>query len=349
MRVSAKVLNSFGLGDGKLTPIESGLINRSWRVDTPTGTSFVLQRVNPMFPATINSDIDVVTRHLRDKGMRTPLIVPTSEGDPALLTSGEVWRVLTYIPGVSRDTLGNNRQAREAGGLLGRFHSTVNDLDHTFSNPRLGVHDTAAHLENLRRALASRGDHPQFDRVEPIAERILDMAGRLPELPLAGERIVHGDPKISNVIFDPDTDEAICLVDLDTVAFMPVILELGDAFRSWCNPLGEDTPETAFSMPLFRAALAGYAAGAGDLLSEDEWRALPAATLTIALELAARFAADALQESYFGWNPARFGNASEHNQVRAAGQLRLAEIVGNAYTALESAVSNTIGESRRVP
>ena len=138
MRVSAKVLNSFGLGGGKLTPIESGLINRSWRVDTPTGPSYVLQRVNPMFPATINSDIDVVTRHLRDKGMRTPLIVPTSEGDPALLTSGEVWRVLTYIPGISRDTLENNRQAREAGALLGRFHSTVSDLDHTFSNPAPG-------------------------------------------------------------------------------------------------------------------------------------------------------------------------------------------------------------------
>ena len=178
-----------------------------------------------------------------------------------------MWRVLTCIPGISRDTLENNRQAREAGALLGRFHSAVSDLDHTFSNPRLGVHDTAAHLENLRRALASHGDHPQFDRVEPIAERILDMAGQLPELPLTRERIVHGDPKISNVIFDPDTDEAVCLVDLDTVAFMPVILELGDAFRSWCNPLGEDTRETTFSMPLFRAALAGYAGEAGDLLS----------------------------------------------------------------------------------
>lgn len=345
MRISTTVLNSFGIGDGTLTPIESGLINKSWRVDTTTGTSFVLQRVNPMFPATINSDIDVVTRHLRDKGMRTPLIVPASDGEPALLTSGEVWRVLTWIPGISRDTLENNRQAREAGSLLGQFHSAVSDLEHTFSNPRQGVHDTAAHLQNLRRALAAHRDHPQFDRVEPIAERILELAGQLPELPLNSERIVHGDPKISNVIFDPETDEAVCLVDLDTVAYMPVILELGDAFRSWCNPLGEDTRETTFSMPLFRAALEGYAEGAGDLLSGDEWRALPAATLTISLELAARFAADALQESYFGWNAARFASVSEHNQVRAAGQLRLAENVGNERNALESAVSDTIGES----
>ena len=338
MQVDLNVLKSFGLGDGKPTRLESGLINASWRVDTPSGKSFVLQRVNPMFPPTINSDIDAVTRHLRDKGMPTPLIVPTTEGAPALQAAGEVWRVLTYLPGVSRDTLENARQASEAGALLGRFHNAVSDLDHTFSNPRLGVHDTAAHLANLRRALAAHVDHPYFDNVKTIAERILEMARHLPELPLTCERIVHGDPKISNFIFDPDTDEAIGLVDLDTVASMPIVLELGDAFRSWCNPLGEDTTETMFSLPFFRAAITGYARGAPDLLSAAEWQALPDATLTIALELAARFAADALQESYFGWDKARFENASQHNQVRAAGQLCLAEKIRVEWKALQSAV-----------
>ena len=338
MTVSAAVLKSFGLSGGKPTRFETGLINASWRVDTPSGKSFVLQRVNPMFPLTINSDIDAVTRHLRDKGMPTPLIVPTTDDAPALQAAGEVWRVLTYLPGVSRDTLQNARQASEAGALLGRFHNAVSDLDHTFSNPRLGVHDTAAHLANLRRALAAHGDHSQFDRVKPLAERILELARRLPELPLTRERIVHGDPKISNFIFDPDTDEGIGLVDLDTVASMPIVLELGDAFRSWCNPLGEDTAETTFSVPFFRAAIEGYSRGAPDLLSEDEWQALPDATLTIALELAARFAADALQESYFGWDTVRFENASQHNRVRAAGQLRLAEKIRVEWKALQSAV-----------
>ena len=346
MTVSAEVLNSFGLSGGKLTRFESGLINKSWRVDTPVGKSFVLQWVNPMFPATINHDIDRVTRHLRNKGMCTPLVVPTRDGEPVLVTEDEVWRVLTFVPGVSRDKLDNARQAFEAGALLGRFHRSVSDLDHTFSNPRPGVHDTDAHLANLERACSSHKDHPQYDRVEPIAERILDLASRLPGLPLTNERIVHGDPKISNFIFNPDTDDAISLVDLDTVAFMPVILELGDAFRSWCNPLGEDTRETMFSVPLFQAALSGYAREARDLLSEDEWRTLPAATLTIALELAARFAGDALQESYFGWDGTRYETASEHNQVRAAGQLRVAESVRTESHGLADAVSNAIGETR---
>ncbi len=338
------VLNVFGLSGASLTPLESGLINASWQVDTPTGKNFVLQRVNPIFPAAINDDIDVVTKHLRDKGMLSPRIVPTPTGATALVTAGEVWRLLTYIPGVSRDALENERQASEAGGLLGRFHRTLSDLRHTFSNPRLGVHDTAAHLAKLRRVLASHRSHPQFDAVAPIADRILDMAGGLPDLPLARERIVHGDPKISNFIFDAITDRAICLIDLDTVASMPVVLELGDALRSWCNPEGEDTRKTACSVPLFNAAVNGYASEARDLLSDDEWQALPAAALTIALELAARFAADALQESYFAWNRTRFNTVSEHNQVRAAGQLCLAESIQSQWNSLQSAVAGSADE-----
>jgi hypothetical protein len=41
----------------------------------------------------------------------------------------------------------------------------------------------------------------------------------------------------------------------------------------------------------------------------------------MSLLLAARFAADALDESYFAWDPQRFASRGEHNRVRAAGQL----------------------------
>ncbi len=342
MKIDSTVLEAFGLGGGTPARLESGLINASWRVDTPAGKSFVLQRVNPMFPASVNRDIDAVTRHLRARGMPTPLIVPTRDGDPALVRAGEVWRVLTFVPGVSRDTLQNSRQADQAGALLGRFHHALGDLEHGFSKPRIGVHDTASHLARLGRALGSHANHPQFGRVGPLGERILDMARGIPDLPLDCERVVHGDPKISNVIFDPGTDDAICLVDLDTVAAMPVILELGDALRSWCNPRGEDTRETTLSVPLFRAALRGYSRGVPGLLSDDQWRALPGAMLTICIELAARFAADALLETYFGWDATRFDSASTHNQVRAAGQLHLAEQVLSERKSLQCAVDECV-------
>ena len=45
------------------------------------------------------------------------------------------------------------------------------------------------------------------------------------------------------------------------------------------------------------------------------------ATRTILVELAARFCADALNESYFAWDARRYASRGEHNEVRAKGQL----------------------------
>ncbi len=340
---SPKVLIELGLADARLTPFESGLINDSWRAETASGDSVVLQRVNPMFPATINKDIDLVTKHLERKGVFTPRIVPTPEGELGLVTSGEMWRLLTFIPGRTREILENPRQADEAGDLLARFHVALSDLDHDLVNTRLGVHDTPLHLESLKSALQEQKDHARYAEIKPLGERILDIAGTLPELPSTTDRIVHGDPKISNIVFDEITDDAICLIDLDTIAPMPIILELGDAFRSWCNPQGEEHEETAFSLPLFRSAVTGYARQAREFLTEMEWQALPTATLTITVELAARFATDTLLESYFGWDSDRYQTAGEHNLVRAKSQLSLAESIRAQCAALEEVIGAAVG------
>ena len=102
---------------------------------------------------------------------------------------------------------------------------------------------------------------------------------------------------------------------------MPLYLELGDALRSWCNPEGEDSRDACFSIELFQAAIEGYAAELHSNIRAAEWQAIVTATQTIYIELAARFCADALNESYFGWNPEKFASRCEHNQVRAQGQL----------------------------
>ena len=47
----------------------------------------------------------------------------------------------------------------------------------------------------------------------------------------------------------------------------------------------------------------------------------------MSLELAVRFAADALDESYFGWDAGRFASRGDHNLVRARGQWSLHEAV----------------------
>src|SRR5690606_22438404 len=125
-----------------------------------SGEPLILQRVNPIFPPAVNADIDAVTRHLEARGMTTPRIVPTVAGARWLEHGGFTWRVLTAIDGVTRDALENADQAREAGRILALCHREVADFGRPFSNARLGVHDTAAHLAKLRRALVEHDAHP---------------------------------------------------------------------------------------------------------------------------------------------------------------------------------------------
>ena len=333
------VLAAFELVADSLVRATSGLINPTWYARSTHGTPLVLQRVNAIFPAVVNLDIAAVTEHLARKGLVTPRLVPNRDGALWLEQDGVVWRVLTRIDGVSHDALESPTQAREAGRVLAEFHRAVSDLDHTFRNARLGVHDTARHLRGLRDALVEHRDHRDIRNIAPLAERVLALAAALPPLPASGDRIVHGDPKISNLMFAHEGGRALCLIDLDTLSRMPVALELGDALRSWCNPATEDAANARFVRPLFEAAVTGYAAAAQGFLTPAEWQAIPAGTLTITVELAARFCADALRERYFGWDNRRYPSASAHNQARTRGQLQVAESLEAEQSALDEATA----------
>lgn len=332
--VPARVLDEFALDPATLERVTAGHINATWFAARRDGRRVVLQRVNRVFPPSVNEDIEAVSRHLAERGLVTPRLVPPASGGLAVREGGAVWRALTRIEGSAPETVESNAQAREAGRLLGRFHAALADFGRDPASARLGVHDLDRHVAALDAALREHAQHAAIGAVRPLAERVLRLAASLPPLPPSAERIVHGDPKISNVLFDRATGAAICLIDLDTLARMPVALELGDAFRSWCNTHAEDAPDSALSLERFAAAVAGYAEGAPDLLAAGEWRAVPAAVERVAAGLAARFCADALNERYFGWDPARFASPSAHNQARTRAQLALAESVGRARGAM---------------
>lgn len=338
-----QALAAYGASGCPVRPIGAGLINHTFVVEGGPAGRFVLQRLHAVFPAEVNEDIEAVTRHLAARGVVTPRLLRTGSGALWAGCGGGIWRALSWVDGVGLDRLQHPGEAREAGRVLAAFHRAVSDLQHVFRSVRPGVHDTPRHLGRLREALERHRDHRRYAAVAPLAQEILAAAGALPALPAVPGRIVHGDPKVNNILFTADRAHAICLVDLDTLSSMALPLELGDAFRSWCNPAGEDRSRASFSIELFRAGVAGYAAGAAGFVTEAEWRSIVPAVQTIYVELAARFCTDALEENYFGWNPQEFPGRSEHNQVRAESQLTAARSLaaqhGEAVAAVEAAFS----------
>jgi Ser/Thr protein kinase RdoA (MazF antagonist) len=162
------------------------------------------------------------------------------------------------------------------------------------------------------------------------------------------KRIIHGDPKLSNVLFQRENPaHARCMIDLDTVGRGYVAYELGDALRSWCNPGGEDSSAPRLEPESFAAVMRGYAGTCPGAVTPPELLSAIDGFETVSLELASRFAADAINDNYFGWDATRFSSRREHNLLRARGQLALSQAVRAQRTDLVDAAERALAAARR--
>jgi Ser/Thr protein kinase RdoA (MazF antagonist) len=313
--------------------------------------ALVLQRLHRVFGAQVHVDIEAVTAHLAAKGVETPRLVRTQSGelwttDPSS-PEQSVWRALSFVDGI---TLHHTRDAatlESAAALLGTFQRNLADLEHEFVHER-PLHDTRRHLAQLQTALGSQrgtGDAEAQELGSAISRQVEGVRLDFGSLP---KRIIHGDPKLSNVLFERDLpSRARCMIDLDTVGRGYVAYELGDALRSWCNPAGEDIAAPSLELDSFAAVMRGYARTCPDAVTPAELLSAIDGFETVSLELASRFAADAINDSYFGWDAQRFGSRREHNLLRARGQLALSRAVRAQRAVLVDVATRALESARR--
>ena len=315
---------------------DGGLINQTWLVGEPPWA--VLQWVNPIFDPAVHHDIEAVTARLEEAGLTTPRLIPTTTGELWKTSGSECWRLLTYLPGRTLHRVETPEQAAEAGRLVGRFHAALEGWSYKKKASGRHIHDTTLHMSELHAACAEARGHPLAAAASDLGADILrrwsDWDGEMPRR----QRFCHGDLKISNLRFATASEQAIGLIDLDTLGPMPIACEMGDAWRSWCNPAGEDDPQdVVFDVELFTASARAWLAEAPDL-DEAELRALVPGIERICLELAARFCADALRNTYFREDRERYPEIGTHNLTRARAQWALARSVRQAREACEAAM-----------
>jgi len=309
-------------GDISESP-DQGLINQTHVVGRPPVG--ILQWVNPIFDPRIHEDLTIILHHIREKGLPIPTLHPTSKGRPCLLDEKGCWRLWSYIPGTTHHRIYNADMAWEAGRCVGQFHTAVADLNHHFLAPTRDIHHTPARMDNLKVSLGEAQGHPLEKEACTLGEEILAAWERWEGELHQRQRICHGDLKISNLRFSLDGKKSICLLDLDTIGPQSISVEMGDAWRSWCNPGGENEPEKIhFDLSLFEASLRGWAETAPALDPEEQDNLIPGIE-RICLELSARFCADALQNNYFKEDRKRFPDLGKHNLIRAQGQMKLGQ------------------------
>jgi hypothetical protein len=280
------------------------------------------------------ANVGRVTAHL---GARTAdarhavRLHPAADGRPmARDSAGATWRTLHFIDGSrSQPRFSGSAQAWKAAATAAGLVADLADLRPPVPEVIPGFHDVVARLGHLEDAAAddaagrAAGCTPEVDAVlghGGVARRVAEARadGRLPE------RTVHNDAKTENLLFDRDTGEPLCLVDLDTVGPGTVLFDVGDLVRSGATSVAEDGgPDTvAVDGDVVAAILGGYAgAGAGFLLP-SEVELLPLAGPLMALEAAARFLTDHLRgDVYFRVD------GPGHNLRRARNQLRILDLL----------------------
>jgi serine/threonine protein kinase len=167
-----------------------------------------------------------------------------------------------------------------------------------------------------------KGVQPEIDFVLARQFEISQLVDLLAsgELPL---RVTHNDTKISNVLFDEETGEAVCMIDLDTVMPGTLLYDFGDAARTMTNTAAEDEPNLElvdFNLDDFSQLANGFILNASGMLTAQELSLMPFSAILMTLECGMRFLDDYLNgDVYF-----RISHA-DHNLDRARVQFRLVE------------------------
>lgn len=325
--------------------INSGHINSTYIASykRPNGEMrrYVLQRINEKVfpnPLAVMNNVECVTRHInwkvlrvkRDLGGQTLNLYPARGGRFfAYGEGGGIWRCYNFIEGChTYEIVENTRQAYQAARAFGSFQDLVSDMHvEDIQETIKDFHNTKKRFQRLMDVVEAdpkgrlKNVQAEVDFIkerEELCSRLLDLmeAGELPE------RITHNDTKLNNVMMDSETDEAVCVIDLDTVMPGLSAYDFGDLVRTATSSAAEDETDldkVEMRIAMFEALAEGYLDGCG-CLTECEIDNLVTGGKVITLETGIRFLTDYLEgDVYFKIH------REQHNLDRCRTQLKLVE------------------------
>lgn len=326
-----------------IRPCGNGHINSTFIVTATRETGsrrYVLQMVNTdVFkrPEEVMENIGKVTAHIRagllrngeDAERGTLTVIDTVNGKHGYTDAyGSFWRVYTFVEHtVCRLTVEDAATFARVGEAFGDFQRRLADFDASclaesipnFHNTKKRYADFLAAVERdaAGRAASVKTEIDFIQNRANACARIVDALAD-GSLPL---RVTHNDAKLSNILLDADSGEAVCIIDLDTVMPGSALFDFGDSIRTGASSAAEDEPDLSrvcFLPAMFEAYTRGFVKGTGGTLTDTELRMLPDGAYVMTLEQAIRFLTDYLDgDAYY------HTEYPDHNLIRARTQCKL--------------------------
>ena len=317
---------------------------------------FIHQRINQNIfknPPELMDNVDRVTRYQREKiiaaggnpDRESLTLIPTTD-DKIFLTDddGNFWRTYLFITGAKTyDVVENIDHVFNAAKAFGQFQKLLADL------PGDRLHETIPNFHNTKlrfgafleaikqdpksRACEVKKEIDFFLARQEDASLLVNLleAGKIPE------RVTHNDTKFNNVMIDDETDEGICVIDLDTT--MPGLAgyDFGDLVRTGANPGLEDEKDLSkiwLDVDMFTRITHGYLEASRDFLTDVEIQHLVFSGKLMMFENGMRFLTDHLLG-----DPYYKVHREGHNLDRTRTQIKLVQDTESKMDELQAIVA----------
>ena len=339
-----------------IAPLGEGFINDTYVVTTVGNSpNYILQRKNhnifPDVPAMMDN-IAAVTAHIKrkvaDPMRQTLTITHTRTGELYAQVDGNFWAACLFISrSKSYERADTLALAYQGGVGIGRFQSQLSDFTTPLHETIKGFHNIRHRFEQWDASVAADAAgrvaelQTEIGWIESRREKMLAFWS-LVEDGTIPTRVTHNDTKLSNILFDADTDEVLCAIDLDTVMSSTSLNDFGDAIRSYTNTGAEDDRDLSrvgMDIDIFRAYAEGYLSERKESLTQGEKQWLAFSALYITYEQVLRFLMDYIDgDKYYKTTSA------DHNLVRTHAQYRLLQSMESQYDAMQQIVSELVAE-----
>ncbi|MBO4897909.1 MAG: aminoglycoside phosphotransferase family protein [Clostridia bacterium] len=314
------ILKRFNI-DNAARAYGDGHINDTYLIEASSG-KYILQKINTAVfnnPYELMRNIERVASFMAeeikkeggDPRRETLMLVKTADGENLARTEdGGFYRMYYFVEDtVTYQAAERPEQFYNAAKAFGVFQKRLAEFPADMLSEIIpDFHNTVKRFADFSEAVdkdimgRAGGVLPEIEfalsreNIKNIITGAIDRG----EIPL---RVTHNDTKLNNVLFDKKTDEAICVVDLDTVMPGSLLYDFGDGIRYGASSAAEDEKDLTkvfCRLDYFEAFAKGFLEELGGVITEKEISLMPVSGQIIAYELGMRFLGDYLNgDVYF--------------------------------------------------